>query len=359
MANWHASMQQTFEFYEVDPDSWADVRKLTHFRTGTLVRDSSQETLGNANFDIDEIIDEMYVRVYLVVVQNGFTEKFPLGTYLCQSPEKSFNGFVASNRIQAFTPLIELKEKSPELGYSVRRKRNILDAAYNLTRENLRAPVVKGKASETLYENFVSNINDTWLKFLTDLLANASHSFDLDEMGRVLFAPIQNASAMRPVWTYTDDEMSILEPEISLDRDIYNLPNVCEVVYSSGEQTVFSRAVNKDPNSLISTVNRGREILYRETDPEIGGDSDVIGRIPQEHLDVYTRSLLKQKSSVEFTITYTHGYCPVRVGDCVLINYQRAGLNNVRAKVTRQSIRLEPGCPVEETAVYTQNLWED
>ena len=359
MANWRASMQQTFEFYEVDPYSWTDKRKLTTFKSGTLVRDSGQDTLGNATFDVTEMLYEMYVRVYLVIVQNGMTEKFPLGTYLCQTPERSFSGLVSDHKLRAFTPLIELKEKSPALGYSLRRKRNILDIANNLTAENLRAPVVNGKASSVLYEDFVANINDTWLIFLKDLLANASHSFDLDEMGRVLFAPIQDASAMMPVWEYTDDEMSILQPEITLDRDLYDLPNVCEVVYSSGEQTRFARAVNKDPNSPISTVNRGREILYRETDPEIGGDSDAAGVIPQSHLDVYARSVLKQKSQVEFTISYTHGYCPVRVGDCVLINYQRAGLNNVRAKVTRQSIKLEPGCPVEETAVYTQNLWED
>ena len=62
-------------------------------------------------------------------------------------------------------------------------------------------------------------------------------------------------------------------------------------------------------------------------------------------------------SKNKYTITYTHGYCPVRVGDCVRLNYSRAELNGVKAKVISQSIKCEPGCPVTEKAVYTAKLW--
>lgn len=49
-----------------------------------------------------------------------------------------------------------------------------------------------------------------------------------------------------------------------------------------------------------------------------------------------------------------HGYCPVRVGDCVLLNYERAGLKNIKAKVISQSINCGIGCTVEETAVFVK-----
>lgn len=67
--------------------------------------------------------------------------------------------------------------------------------------------------------------------------------------------------------------------------------------------------------------------------------------------------LLKSLSTVEYTITYTHGYCQTRLGDCVRLNYKAAGLTDVKAKVISQSITCESGCPVEETAKYTKNLW--
>ena len=114
---------------------------------------------------------------------------------------------------------------------------------------------------------------------------------------------------------------------------------------------MVARAVNDDRDSPVSTVNRGREIVYRESDPS------VIGTPDQAYLNEYAKQLLKSLSSLEHTVTYKHGYCPVQVGDCVLLNYERSGLKNVKARVISQSITCETGCPVEETAVYTSNLW--
>ena len=352
MADWTASMQQTFEFYTVDPHTWADGKKLETIKSGSITRDLEHETLGNARFVTTDPFDECYVRVYLITIQNDVKEKFCLGTFLCQSPGRKFNGKVTEHSLDAYTPLIELKEKRPQIGYSVRKNANVLDVAGILTEENVRAPVIEGKSSSKLITSFVANINDTWLTFLKDLLKNAEYGFALDELGRILFEPDQDVNAMQPVWTYDDGNSSILQADVSVERDLYNMPNVVEVVYSKDDRTLFSRVVNNDKDSLISTVNRGREIVYREQDPEIADDAT------QAQVNSYARKLLREKSSLEYTVEYTHGYCPVRLGDCVLLNYRRAGLNNIRARVTRQSIDLTAGCQVSETAVYSTSLWE-
>ena len=67
--------------------------------------------------------------------------------------------------------------------------------------------------------------------------------------------------------------------------------------------------------------------------------------------------LLRELSSVEYTLSYTHGYCPVRTDDCVLLDYRNAQLNDVKARVVSQTIKCEPGCPVTETSVYSVKLW--
>ena len=74
-------------------------------------------------------------------------------------------------------------------------------------------------------------------------------------------------------------------------------------------------------------------------------------------VDEYAQRLLRELSTVQSTVTYTHGYCPVRIGDCVRLNYERAGVTDVKARVIRQSIKCEQGCPVSETAVFTKKLW--
>lgn len=352
MADWTASMQQTFEYYTVDPGTWKDDKLIDNVKTCIINRDSETETLGSASISITESVGECYIRVYLITIQNGVREKHPLGTFLVQTPSSSFNGKVREVTMDAYTPLLELKENQPPLGYSILKDENIMSMAYQLTREHARAPVTETYSDTKLYYDFVADPNsDTWLTFLIDLTANAKYLFALDEMGRILFSPKQDTASLSPVWTYDDGNSSILYPDLTMDHDLYGIPNVVEVVYSNGYDSYYAKVVNDDDNSPISTVNRGREIVYRVTDP------DVIGNATEKQIHEYAEQLLRELSSLEYTISYTHGYCPVRIGDCVRLNYERAGLKNIKAKVISQSIKCEPGCPVTEKAVFTTKLW--
>lgn len=349
--DWTKSMTQTFEYYIVDPGTWKDDTRLTNVTSCKIDRDRSSETLGSASFDIVDSVGEAYIRAYLVANQNGVTDKRPLGTFLVQTPSSSFDGKTRTVTMDAYTPLIELKENQPPLGYSILKGENIMDYAYRIARENMRAPIAQAVSDETLYDDFVSDTSDTWLIFLSDLIANAEFSFDLDEMGRVLFAPDQELASLQPVWTFNDDNSSILYSDISMDHDLYGLPNVVEVIYSNGYGSYYARVVNDDPNSPLSTVNRGREIVYRESNPSFAGEPT------NNQIQEYAEKLLKTKSTVEYTVSYSHGYCPVRVGDCVRLNYQRAGITDIKARVTSQSIECGVGCKVSETAVFTTKLW--
>ena len=351
MADWLASMQQTFEYYVVDPGTWRDVKLLDHVKSCSITRDLEAGTLGSATIDVTDLVEECYVRIYLVTIQNGVKERYPLGTFLIQTPSSSFDGKIRAVSVDAYTPLLELKENMPPFGYSILKGANIMDNAYRLVREYARAPVVPTKCTTNLFNDFVAETNDNWLTFLTDLIANAKYEFALDEVGRILFSPKQETASLQPVWTYDDSNSSILYPEISIDHDIYGIPNVVEVIYSNGGGYYYSKVVNDDPNSPTSTISRGREIVHRITDP------DLIGNPTNNQIQEHAKQLLKELSSLQYTVTYTHGYCPVRLGDCVRLNYNRAGLTNIKAKVISQTIKCEPGCPVTEKAIYTTKLW--
>lgn len=351
MPDWLASMKQTFEYYTVDPGTWKDDKKLDNVKSCTIIRDSGVETLGSATIDIADSLGECYVREYLITIQNGITEKHPLGTHLVQTPSSSFDGKKRDVTMDAYTPLLELKENPPPLGYSILKGENIMENAYRLCRENARAPVVKTVDDNVLFNNFVSNTDDKWLSFISDLIANAKYELDLDELGRILFLPKQDMASLQPVWTYNDDNSSILYADMNMDHDLYGIPNVVEVIYSQNGNSFYARVVNDDENSPISTKNRGREIIHRVIDPEFIGDPT------KNQINEYAERLLRELSTVEYTISYSHGYCPVRLGDCVRFNYARAGLTDIKAKVISQSIRCETSCKVTEKAVFTTKLW--
>lgn len=349
--DWTSSMQQTFEYYTVDPFTWMDLEKLDNVENCTITRDADNETKGSASITSETDLSDTYVRCYLIVVQDGYTFKVPIGTHMYQAPGFSYNGKRQIVNQDGYTPLIELKEGMPPVGFALNKKSTIMSNAYIIANEHMRAPLTESGNTKKLAQNFVSDINDTWLTFLRDLIGNANYEFGVDPLGRIFFDVIKDTTAMNPVYIYTDDNSSILYPEIQMQRDLYGVPNVVEVVYSSTNGTpIFSRAVNNDRDSIISVLSRGREVVYRETNPDIADGAT------QSDVDEYAQTLLRNMSSFEFQITYTHGYCPVELGDCVELNYEEAGISHVKARVIRQVIKCEPGCPVEETAVYTQEL---
>ena len=353
MINWSESMQQTFEYYEVDPNTWKDKKLLDFVESSSINRDSGTETLGSASIDIDNTLGECYIRIYLVAIQNGVKEKIPLGIFLVQTPSSNFDGKVRTVSMDAYTPLLELKEKPTPLGYALLKNENIMEQAYMIVRENCRAPVVKTESDKLLQSNFVANNGDTWLTFVRDLIAQAKFELQLDEEGKIMFAPKQTVDELQPVYTYNDNNSSILLPEVSLKHDIYGIPNIVEVVCSTGTEVYYAKVKNEDPNSPTSIQARGREIIYRDTSPNLPGFPT------KEQIDEYAENLLKSLNSVEYQISYSHGYCPVRVGDCVRLNYAKAGLIGIKAKVISQNIKCDSGCTVSETAIFTKNLWKE
>lgn len=356
MPDWTKSMQQSFEYYTVDPGTWKDVKMLDNVKSCTINRDLTTDTLGSATIDVTETLGESYVRVYLITIQNGVKERFPLGTYLVQTPSSSYSGGLREVSMDAYTPLIELKENPPPIGYYIPKNENVMEWTGRIVNENLRAPVVSTVHDKTLSINFSTNTDDTWFSFTRDLMNMAEYEFGLDELGRVLFTPKQDIETLQPVWTYTDDNSSILYPEFSMTHDLYGIPNAVEVVYVNNGKSYRAEFVNDDPNSPISTVNRGRTILHRVINPSFEYDNVAV-EPTQNMITEYAERLLKTLSTIEYSISYSHGYCPVRLGDCVRLNYSRAGITGVKAKVISQSIKCEPGCPVSEKAIFTTKLW--
>ena len=353
MIDWTKSMRQTFEYYIVDPATWFDVEQILTVKSCSITRDLSLDTLGSASIDCSEDLNDKYVRAYLIATQGDEKEKIPLGTFLAQTPSTLFDGKVNAISHDAYTPLIELTEKQMSIGYAVRKGAKVVNSARNiLLSESVRAPVGECTDETTLTGDFLSDPSDTRLTFVSDLLTNAKYSLGLDELGKIIFVPNRELSAMQPRWTYTDDNSSILYPNLSIARDIFGVPNRIEVTFSSSSGNFLtSEDKNEDETSIVSHQARGRWITYRETSP------DVVDGITQAQLDEYAHKKLTDLSSVDFELSYTHGYCPVRLGDCVLLNYTRADLRNTRAKVTKQVINCTPGCPVQETAVFTKKLW--
>lgn len=358
--NWRSSMQQTFSFYKVDSTTWKDTSPIDSVINCTITKDKNDETLGYCTMTADNIFGEQYIRIYLDVTQDNIFHHIPIGTYLTQTNFSSFNGKKTDLQIDAFSPLIELKEKKVPIGYFIPAGVVVLKEVQKIIDENCRAPISENtkvfiESNTYKMENaFVANVDENWFTYLNSLLNNLNFEFGLNDLGEIEIQEQQTVESKTKIWTYSDDEESILYPEISLNQDLYGIPNVIEILTSSpvSEKSKLYRAENKNPSSPISIQNRGREVIERTV---------ITDLISSDNTDKYysemANSILHQKSTIEYTVSYKHGFCPVHIGDCVEIDYARSKLGSIKAKVMSQSIECVLGCPVSETASYTVNMW--
>lgn len=350
--DWTKPMCNSYEYWTVSPNTWEDIEHITTVSSGTILRDLSSNTRCSASFDITNLKGEQYIRAYLISNQNGLTEKTCLGTFLLQTPLTRYDGIKRITSVNAYSPLIELNEKYPPICYTINKGSDVVPLLYQHLDANMRAVTLREyeKVKQTDYD-IIAETSQTWLQFLSNVMSQNKLTYSIDPYGRFKIKDIEHIETLTPVWHYTDDRNSILYRDISFSQDLYNVPNVYEVYISLPEGTSYARVVNADPSSITSTVNRGREIVYRETSPSLTG-------IPtNEELQTYAKRRLKELSTIEVELSYSHAYCPVNIGDCVRIDYKAAGLTGIKAIVTSQSIELTSACKVNETAKFTTTFW--
>lgn len=351
--DWTNSMEQTYEFYSVEPYTWTDVNKIDTIKSCSITYDSTTDTFMSASIDTSEEVNEQYIRVYLVAKQGKNVERIALGTFLVQSPSYSFNGKVFDRSCDAYSPLIELKEKYPPYGYAIQAGTNIMDKVVQLIEDNSRCRVINsgtGTDESIIRRDYVSSGSEDLLTFITGLLKYADKVIRVDALGRIYFTKIPKLESLVAKKTFDTNAGSILMADISVDRDIYGIPNVLEVYYKSGSGTLVSVVENNDSSSVTSIQNRGRRIVSRETDPSFAG------AVGQATLDEYAKKRLEELTKVKFSVTYTHGYFPLKVDEGVELDYVQSGMKYKTALITNQTIECKTGCTVSETAIFEERV---
>lgn len=373
MIDWTKSMSQTYEFYIVNPYTGMDKQKLYNVTGASVTRDLQSDTQVSGSIEYDGELGEVYVRVYLVAEQGDEHEKVPLITMLCQTPSTSFNGKYKKTSITGYSPLIELQNSYPPFGYTIPKAKTnyastdterLDNMIFELCQSNMRTSVLSigEDLSDTqkakITEPIVSDPQQTWFDIISQLLGLTDYMFKITPMGVTYFEKKPKLNRMAPIWTYDTQNSSILSADISIDRDIYGIPNVIEVIVTSATETGYVMNVvveNNDINSPTSIPSRGRRVVQRIVNPE------DIGKLAPNSEDVireYANNILEKANELSYTVNYKHGYCNVNIGDCVKINYPEAGLDNIKALVINQKIDCKTGCEVEETAIFTRKLFE-
>lgn len=163
----------------------------------------------------------------------------------------------------------------------------------------------------------------TSVKEVVDRIAESInyHTVRFDEEGYLVLRSYVSPGDRTPEFHYTNDEYSIMDPEVGVDFDLTNIANVwITSLNEADEDPVFIKLENVDPANPFSIPSRGRRIVdFREE--EEGFDRASLlrkaKRIQFESNRVY------ENVSFSTLINPFHS-----ANDCYTMEYTPAGVNH-------------------------------
>lgn len=348
--DWSRSLAIVWRYALVDPATWLDVSWIDGVRSCKATWDGETQTLSSAVLEVDaDLPAECYVRAWCEATQDGVTERHAVGTWLVQSPSVSSDGTVRTTSAQAHSPLVELKDDLPPVGWYAdgRASDTIADVC-----SHMRAPLVAYETDKIISSPVVASDDDTWLDVLWALCDAAGLDLSLDGMGRALLMPRAEPWAMSPALTLSDtDPRGFLSASVTDDTDLFGIPNRMEVVWSEPGRCVIGRSTNDDPASPVSTASRGRLVVRRLTNPD-----GLMTGCTQQQVDEYAERALREESTLTRTWGLTCGYRPLRLGECTRVMHSVLGVDE-NATVSRVEATLDVRAEMTVRATSTREVW--
>lgn len=187
------------------------------------------------------------------------------------------------------------------------------------------------------------------LAIINELLDAINYeSLSFDEDGVAVVVPYVPPSERPAEYTYADDAVSVMSPEVTQELDLFEIPNRWVLVVSDPDREPL-RAVytNNDPASPTSTIRRQR-IITDFRDEEDAAD--------QAALDAKVARLAFEASQVYEAIEFSTGLMPIHSGnDVYRIVYSPLAVNATYSEHTWE-MTLEAGAEMKHRARRVVNV---
>lgn len=294
----HASRRIISFRYELLDSGNKKKADLTNVIDGSVSYDSLAEIKRTARFTIREdgtinfLSDRIKPYARIKMADGGYAE-FPLGVFLLTTPpKKTDQKNVVIREVEAYDFLQILVDDKVTDRYTVTSGTNyitavkaLLDGA-GLTAQNLTS------TTKTLPTARDWEPGTTKLRIINDLLGAINYrSLWFDENGIAVAQPYVSPSDRASEYTYKDDDESVIFPDVEQSLDLFGIPNKWVLVVSEADRApLVSTYTNSNPNSLTSTVSRGRTIVdYRPNQeaPDQATLDALAARIAYESSQVY------------------------------------------------------------------------
>lgn len=207
--------------------------------------------------------------------------EYSLGEFFPSTPKRKAVSGMVYREIEMYDNSLILVDKKFERTWSIAKNTGYNEAINGLLLEagiNLRETNIE-TTSKTLEVTVSYNAGVSVMTAVNDLLKRINYvPIYVDAKGFFISHAYREPDREMPVFTFADDEFSILYDGTEEERDFFRVPNRFVLVHTHPEKNTVWRAslLNDDPESPTSTVNVGREITYYQEVQEVESQAELI-----------------------------------------------------------------------------------
>ena len=249
------------------------------------IQRSASLTLIEAD-DIDFASDR--IRPYMKVQTERGVLTYPLGVFLMSSPARKAVGGAINRTVECYDKIQILEDDRFDSRYTVAKNTAYTAAVASIVSS---AGIATSDIVSSTLETSIAiefPIGTSKLKACNDLL-EAINYYPLyaDSFGYIRSKPYELPTARTIDAFYATNKTSIIQPGAQEELDIFNAPNkIVRYLENVERGYLISSITNDDPNSKLSTINRGRTIV------DVAAVSDIAD---QGSLDAYVARIMAEK----------------------------------------------------------------
>lgn len=243
-------------------------------------------------------------RLRPVLIIDG--EESPLGVYMVMAAPKTITDTETYHTLEAYDETMLLKQACFEARTFYASGTRYLSIVENMLTSVGLGDVYAEISTSSAPVDFEIAPGENYLDTINSILdaINFQHVY-ADANGTINLRRVKNPTV--PQFTYKTADDFKLFPKLTESTDIYNLPNVIVGLYSSPDSNtpVIYKKVNDDPNSTISTVNRGYRVVKTINLRSSSAETDLEG-----YVDRIAFEAMQATESVEFGTAAEGGHEP-------------------------------------------------
>lgn len=332
MIDWSKGFTASYHASFVDPGTWRDMERI-EITEGSISRQDSElrqsADMTCTSFDGSK---ERWVRIWLDARQGGASDHVALFTGLATNPDRDIKGWREEHKVACLSVLQPAKDRLLERGWYAPTDtpaKSLITDLLSVTP----APVSFASELPRLKSAIVSEDGETSMSMTEKILQAVGCRMRIDGQGEIVITD----EAASSVAFFSATENDSIEPEITVTRDWYEVPNVFRAV--DGDTVAIARDDSED--SPYSTYNRGREVWAEEISPKYNEG---------ETLAEYALRQLQAAQKVTTTVKYDRRYDPdIYPSDIIELKYPGQGIQGLY-RIVSQSIELGYGCKTTEEA---------